>query len=148
MQRFTSLLPSLALAVLAVIGCDSEPAGPEGDPDAEIVILSPKGGETWYVGDSVDIKWALQGRGIQEVNGVNLELSIDSGKAWLGLLKGSLPTTERGSYRWGVPGSLVKLGVTYDLTAAAAIFLRISQYSTADPNKIVVSKKPFKIRAR
>lgn len=140
----------LGLAGLLLIGCGEETVAPPTDPDAEIVILSPKGGENFKVGTTQRIQWKLQGKGLTEVNAVNIELSPDSGKTWLGLLltrSVALADPDWADYQWAIPAQLIRLGVSHDLVGNSKLLLRVMQYSTGDPNKITVMKKPFSISA-
>ena len=82
------------------ISCQSSPAAPVDivDPNAEISILAPKGGETFSIGDTLWVKWKLVGKGVDEVNAVNIQLSPDSGKTWIELFAKSIPL---GDAKWG-----------------------------------------------
>lgn len=139
----------LYIGALSLAGCDSNSTAPVTDPNAEIAILYPVGGEHVFIGDILRIKWKAQGLGLEEINAVNIELSPDSGKTWVGLLTKSIGTSDTlwGEFPWTIPSEVKKLGVTYPLSDNANIFLKIMQYSTADKNKIVVTKKPFTISA-
>jgi len=132
-------------------GCDSGSATePAPDPNAEIVITSPKGGERLLIGDTLRLKWIVQGKGVDDVNAVNIELSPDSGKTWVGLINKSVPVDDVrwGDFPWKILPSVRHLGVDYDLAGDSHVMLRVMQYSTPDPNKIAVTKKPFSIAAK
>ncbi|MDP3683768.1 MAG: hypothetical protein Q8S01_07520, partial [Ignavibacteria bacterium] len=43
----------------------------------EITVITPKGGETWYVGETKQIKWKSS-----FVESVKIELTIDNGNSW------------------------------------------------------------------
>lgn len=132
-----------------LIGCDDSPASPPTDPDAQIVLTSPKGGETFKVGTTVRIKWKLQGKGLDEVDGVNIEVSPDSGRSWVGLVNRSIGPDDSswGDFGWPVPASLVHLGKAYALAGNSQLMARVMQYSTGDSNKIAVTRKPFSVAA-
>ncbi|HKP97175.1 MAG TPA: hypothetical protein VJ385_15605 [Fibrobacteria bacterium] len=148
--RFMGVALSLAAAGTFLAACDSKSTEPQTDPNDEIVIQSPRGGEAFRVGDTLRVKWTLQGKGLTEVNAVNISLSPDSGKTWVGLLKKSIGLDDSlwGNYPWAIPVAVTHLGTTYDLPASKGLFLQIMQYSTADTNKIAVTKKPFTVSAR
>lgn len=131
-----------ALGGLVLTGCDSTDSGPEGDPNAEIVITSPRGGETFHVGDTLRVKWKAQGKGLTEVDAVNIEVSPDSGKTWLTVLTRSIGTRDAnwGNYPWAIPATLERLAIVYTLTGNAKCMIKIMQYSTGDPNKIASTK--------
>ncbi len=134
-----------------LIACDnSSGPGEAVDPKAQIIIQYPKGGETFKVGDVVDIKWTTQGEGVTDVNAVNIEVSPDSGRTWATLLGRSVSLEDDywGKYPWTVPESVTKLGVSYPMAGNAGLRIKISQYVTADTNKIAVMKKPFSVVAR
>jgi hypothetical protein len=141
----------MACAGLNLSGCDdSGSAADPGDPNAEIVIQNPTGGETFTVGQTVHIKWATQGQGATEVNAVNIEVTPDSGKSWATLLQKSVSVDDAqwGDFPWTIPDSVTRLGKSYALAGNNGLRIKISQYSTADTNKIVAMKKPFSVKAK
>lgn len=140
------LLPVVAGQLLT--GCGEETTSPPVDPDAQIVIVSPSGGETVKVGSILPIRWKLQGKGLEEVNAVNIEVSPDSGRNWIGLLRKSIALADPdwGDYRWTVPATLIKQGETYPLAGRTQVLLRVMQY-TPKPDQIAVLSKPLAIAA-
>lgn len=150
--RIQAISGIMALTLLGQLltSCESSPTSPATDPNAEIVILAPVGGESFFVGDSLKVKWKTQGKGIEEVNAVNIELSPDSGKTWVGLLNRSIGVDDArwGNFSWPIPGEITRLGVTYSLVGSAKIHIKVMQYSTADTNKIAITRKPFAIAAK
>jgi hypothetical protein len=142
---------ALAAAGLNLAACDDSGSTTEPvDPNAEIVIRNPRGGETFTVGQTVHVKWTTQGKGVTEVNAVNIEVTPDSGKTWITLLQKSvsLEDDQWGDYPWTIPDSLLRLGTSYALAGNKGLRIKISQYSTADTNKIVAMKKPFAVAAK
>lgn len=137
----------ISILGLFLTACNKSPSEPAADPNAEIVILSPAGGEKLKVGSTFTIKWKTQGKGLEEVNAVNIELSPDSGITWKGLLTSSISmsNTSEGKYDWVVPGEINIKGVIYPLTGKTNLLLKVMQYSTSDNNKIAISKKTFSI---
>jgi hypothetical protein len=148
-------LPSLIVGLGIIMGChflaacDSPTSAPETDPNAQIVLLSPVGGERYKVGETVHVKWKTQGKGDEEISSANILVSPDSGKTWIGLLRGSIGVDDPlwGDYAWTVKREMVHLGVTWDLSGNTRVMLKVMQYSTADANKIAVTKKPLSIDA-
>jgi hypothetical protein len=141
----------LAVAGQFLIGCDSSASGPEADPDAQIIITSPVGGETFYIGDSLRVKWTLQGKGFEEVNSVNILISPDSGKTWVGMITKSLGSEgddRWGDFGWYIPQTLLNLGVAYELKDNSKLLIKVMQYTPANVNQIAVTKKPFTIKAK
>ncbi len=144
------VLALIGAAGQILTGCEEESTlAPPADPDAEIVLLAPQGGEKVAAGSVLSIRWKLQGKGLDEVNAVNIEVSPDSGKIWSGLLTKSIPvgSADWGDYSWKIPETLTKLGVIYDLKGNSRMLVRVTQYSTADKNKIATLKKTFTITA-
>src|SRR5688500_9836527 len=80
------LVAGLGLAGQLLTGRTEAPTSPPGNPEAQIILQSPSGGETIAVGGILHIRWKLQGKGLEEINAVNIEVSPDSGKTWIGLL--------------------------------------------------------------
>jgi len=142
-------LLSLAFAGQILTGCESSPEDPPVDPDAQIVILEPRGGETYQVGQTVPIRWKTQGRGDLEINSVSLELSPDNGAEWILILNRSIgiEDTAWGEYPWTVPSQVAKLGRTYDLAGNTGLRIRIRQYGSGDPDKTAVLRKSFSVAA-
>ncbi|MDB5048610.1 MAG: hypothetical protein JWO30_1681 [Fibrobacteres bacterium] len=139
------------LAGQNMIACnDSNPVSEVTDPNAQIVIEYPRGGETFTVGDTLRIQWKTQGLGLTDVNAVNIEISPDSGKTWATILGRSVAVGDLawGNYAWKIQDSVTKLGVAYSLVDNSKLRLKISQYSTADTNKIATMKKTFSVVAR
>lgn len=143
-----ALTLGLAWAGAYLDACNSSTAPVvEADPNAEIVILAPTGGERITIGDTLRIKWKIQGKGIDEVNAVNIELSPDSGRTWVELLTKSIGIDDPlwRNYPWPVLNQVVRLGVPFNLANNDKVLLKIMQYSTSDTNKIATTKKPFSI---
>lgn len=135
---------------LCLIACDEAPTEPAVDANAHIVILAPTGGEHFKVGQILHVQWRTQGKGEEEVTAANIFLSPDSGKTWIGLLKGSIGREDPlwGDYPWSVPAVLQNLGVSWNFTANDRVMLKVMQYATGDANKIAVTPKTFSITAK
>jgi hypothetical protein len=65
---------------------------------AALQVLSPNGGERWYVGESHNILW----RSVGFSGNVKLELSTNSGTSWSTIIAS---TGNTGTYSWTVPNS-------------------------------------------
>ena len=135
--------------LLANCGSDSPTEAPA-DPNAQIVITSPLPGDVFYTGDSLRIKWKLQGNGLTDINSANIELSPDSGKTWIGLLNKSIGLDDPrwGNYAWLIPTDITHLGKTVSLSNDNVVLLKVMQYSTSDSNKIAILKLPITIKSR
>ena len=79
-----------------------------------VALLSPNGGETFFVGDSVTVSWTASDPEDGTDLAVDLAYSADAGTTWTALVS----TTENsGSWGWTVPGpvtaeALVRVTVT------------------------------------
>ena len=140
----------ILLGCLALIGCESGANEPPADPDAQIVITYPKGGETFYVNDSLHVKWALQGAGLTDVSSINIELSLDSGRTYATILGKSIAIDDAGfgDYAWKIPAAILKGGAPVALAGRKDLFFRVKEYNPSGPNQVAVMKKPFSISAR
>jgi hypothetical protein len=140
----------LLIAMLQVLtGCGEDAAGPTVDPDAQLILLEPRGGETFHVGDSLKVRWKAQGEGLQEISSVTLGVSPDSGQTWISLKNGSIAPTdaEWGAYGWKIPASLVAKGKTFELSGNSKILVRVQDYvDLSDPHKAAVAPKPIAVR--
>ncbi|MEO7426497.1 MAG: hypothetical protein ABI036_15015 [Fibrobacteria bacterium] len=143
-------LYALLIGVLTLAACDSGTgSGPVTDPDAELLLLAPIGGEKLFIGDTLRVKWALQGKGVDEVNAVNVLLSPDSGVTWINLTPSLTPVDPNwAKFPWLVQESITHLGISHSLKSNAKILFKIMQYSTADANKIAVTKKTLTIASK
>ncbi len=65
---------------------------------AALQVLSPNGGELWYVGESYNLLW----RSVGFSGNVKLELSTNSGTSWSTIIAS---TGNTGTYSWTIPNS-------------------------------------------
>ena len=65
---------------------------------AALQVLSPNGGEVWYVGESRNILW----RSVGFSGNVKLELSTNSGTSWSTIIAS---TGNTGTYPWAIPNN-------------------------------------------
>lgn len=88
----------------AVISVNGEPPGSiiydifallwDYDHLPEVIVVSPNGGVSWVMNETVDITWTSE-----SVNDVKIELSIDNGITWTTIVD-SIPSV--GTYSWVV----------------------------------------------
>ncbi|ENO12209.1 Ser-Thr-rich glycosyl-phosphatidyl-inositol-anchored membrane family [Thermoplasmatales archaeon SCGC AB-539-C06] len=64
-----------------------------------ITVIDPDGGETWWVGETLQINWTTTA-GDGTITGIDLEYSIDSGGSWSTIVTG---TPNDGQYDWAFP---------------------------------------------
>jgi hypothetical protein len=115
---------------------------------SEIVLLTPKGGEAFQVGDSLKVTWKLQGNGSKDIFEVDIEISPDNGKTWGFFLSGSsiVPNTAQWeNFSWKIPSTVNLFGTIDTLANDSKCLLRVEQYSTNDPSLMSVTKTPFTI---
>lgn len=141
------MLPAIAGQFLT--GCESSPEAAPVDPDAQIVILSPEGGESYRVGQVVPIRWKTRGKGDQEVNAVSLELSPDDGAGWIFLVNRAIGIDDEawGDYAWTVPDKVARQGREYALAGNGTLRIRIRQYNSGNPDQTAVLAEPFSVSA-
>lgn len=141
------LLLAVTGAFLIACGEDTTPTGPS-NPDAELVLLAPKGNETFHVGDSVQILWKAQGKGLEEISSVTISLSPDSGVTWANLKKDGSATMDAqglGNFGWRISASLSVKGVPVALPGKK-VLIRVQDYqNSADPNRTAIVPAPVSI---
>jgi hypothetical protein len=141
---------ALALTALAQIltGCGEDAAGPAGDPDAQLVLLDPKGGETFHVGDSLKVRWKAQGKGLTEISSVALWISPDSGDTWILMKNASIAPTDAdwGAFGWKIPANLLNKGASISLAGDTKVLVRVQDYqNSSDPHKTASLPEPIAV---
>lgn len=93
------------------------------------------------------VKWKLLGKGFGEINSVTLHISPFKGSGWANMLQRSisLEDEEWGDFSWTIPDSVMIAGKAYSLANRAEVHVKVMQYSTADTNKIAITRNPFSI---
>jgi hypothetical protein len=132
------------LAAYSFTACDStdSPAS-----TGLITLTSPKGGETFVMGETVHIKWTVKVDD-KAPNAVDPQLSLDTGKTWLNIRSGSIPDNSIlwGDFPWLVDS--VKVSGTAKVSLAGkAVLVRVIQYNTLDPKQISALTKLITITA-
>ncbi len=74
-----------------------KPPDEPGPTASDVILNSPKGGETWIVNATKNITWTAKGSGISTVK---LDYSTDNGASWLPIAAGE---ANDGTYAWKVP---------------------------------------------
>jgi hypothetical protein len=139
-----ALVASSAIVLLG--GCTSPTQTPV--DTSEIVLLTPEGGETFHVGDTLKVTWKLQGNGSKDIIAVDIELSPDNGKTWGLFLSVNAIYPDNAQWEnflWKIPGTFNFLGTMITLANNSQCLLRVEQYSTLNPNLISTTKTPFTI---
>lgn len=94
---------------------------------ASLQVLSPNGGEIWYINQLKKIRWSSSG-----VTSVNIQISTNNGGSW-NLIASNIPA-QNGEYNWRVSGS-------------PSNNCRIKIYSSENPNVFDLSDDIFEIRS-
>ena len=139
-KRISLVLVASALSSLTPSACNSSPETTSPASDSLITLISPLGGETFRVGDSLRIKWTVKDDP-DAPNAVDPELSPDSGKTW-GVLssKSIVPLSpEWGNFAWAVGDSLLVEGYNVSLIGKP-VMIRVQQYNTSEAKKISAMK--------
>lgn len=133
------LVAGLLAGALAACSDEESPAGPSENPNALITLSSPKGGETYRIGDTVWVEWTVKDVA-NPVDAVDPMLSADSGKNWVNLKSASIAvgTLSWGRWGWKVPDS-VRSSTGYIRLAGRSVKLKVEQYSTSDSLKMAHS---------
>ncbi len=131
-------------ACLSISGCNSSATGPT--DTSEILLVYPKGGETFKIGSTMVVKWTEQGQGKTDVNAVVVQFSPDDGKTWINL------TTQRSivpgdadweKFSWLIPDTLNSLkSGKFALANNAKCRIKVEQY---EPQSIFETSKDFTI---
>lgn len=132
------LLPLTAASILAGLLClrcsqaEDENACP-GD-STQILLMAPKGGESFQIGDSLRVKWKLCNSGYVDINAVDPMLSPDDGITWCFMKQNSIPVGSAGfgNYAWKIPDSIGLQGEWFQLKRNAKCRIKVEQYSTSD----------------
>jgi hypothetical protein len=133
-----------AVAVLASLLClrCSEPDNTDACPDdgKQILLTSPKGGESFRVGDSLRVKWKLCNAGVSEIDAVDPILSPDSGKTWCFMKVNSIPRGDKtfGNYAWKIPDSIQFQGQWFPLKNNSKCRVKVEQYSPLSDSQVSI----------
>lgn len=142
------MLSAALMAGLAMSGCNkSDPAtGPVTDPNAPITLTSPKGGETFHVGDTMWVKWTVKDDPVAPIVSVDLQISADNGKTWGFAKTGSVPVEAPsfGNFPYVVQATTVGTP-QFSLLSSNCLF-RVRSYT--ETNKLSVSPGTFTILAK
>jgi hypothetical protein len=136
---FAGLALAGTLAALALGACNKSSTEPLPDADKWIALSQPLGGETYKVGQSLNVKWTLKENPNGPIDAVDVLISPDSGKTWVFLnANGSIHPTSAAweNFSWKVTDSLYV--PTLDDSIALVnthCLVRVEEYSTADALK-------------
>lgn len=134
-------------AFLFISGCNSSATGPTGPTDtSEILLVYPKGGESFKIGSTLTVKWTEQGQGKINVNAVDVLFSPDAGKTWIYLNTRSIKPGDAQweNFAWVIPDALNDPSSgQFALANNAKCRIKVDQYT--DPSSIFETSKDFTI---
>ncbi len=107
-----------------------------------ITVLSPNGGETYTVGDTMHIRWEAD----ETTPLVMLEMSVDDGETWYGVYTSGISVTSEnwGDYLWTIPDSLSDAGGSVSIVSTRCL-IRVRNY--IDQVTDDISDKVFQVVA-
>ncbi|MDB5105922.1 MAG: hypothetical protein JWP91_3611 [Fibrobacteres bacterium] len=119
------------MSAYSLIACDSDKG--TASSGAMVTLTSPKGGETFKVGDSLRVKWSVKDVA-DAPDAMDVELSPDGGKSWGYIHSGSISNTMLiwGNYAWAVKDSLLINGAKVGLIGKQAL-IRVKPYVNPQP---------------
>lgn len=137
------LLIVLVTGVFALSGYGTSAPVANDTVSPNLVILSPNGGESWYIGDTNNVLWTASDPNLVN-NSVNLWYSLNGGTDYTSLATG---TVNDGSQPWLMPSTQsynarVKIGVSDSFGNSAvknsASAFSITYVPPAEPTGLVV----------
>jgi hypothetical protein len=129
--RSTPAVAALVLVSLLCLRCSEPDNDACPDDGKQIQLISPKGGESFRVGDSLRVKWRLCNAGVSAIDAVDPMLSPDSGKTWCFMKVNSIPRGDKtfGNYAWKIPDSIQFQGQWFPLTNNSKCRVKVEQYT-------------------
>jgi hypothetical protein len=142
-----ALLSGALLTGAALSGCSGDEAAGPADT-GKISLVTPKGGESYTVGDTLWVKWTVKDDP-DPVDAVDVMLSPDDGKSWGFLRSGSIGTASPlwGNFGWSIKDSIEIGAVKHGLAGNTSVRIRVMQYSTDEADKIATTASAITIKA-
>lgn len=149
----TFFIASGFMVVGAMIGCTESTTEPTTTPNPTtatslITLNNPTGGQSYKVGDVMNIRWTAKADPVDKVDAVDILYSKDNGANWEFLNESSVFDTSAiwGNYPWKIPDSILVDG-RYVSPISATAKIKVEQYSSSDPDKIAISNT-FSVSAK
>jgi hypothetical protein len=141
------LLSGALLLGSGLAACSGDEAAGPADT-GKISLVTPKGGESYTVGDTLWVKWTVRDDP-DPVDAVDVMLSPDDGKSWGFLRSGSISTASPlwGNYGWAIKDSIQIGAVKHALAGNSSVRIRVMQYSTDEADKIATTASSITIKA-
>lgn len=147
------LIVSGLLVLGAMSACTESTTEPTTTPNPTtatslITLNNPTGGQTYKVGDVMNIRWTAKNDPVDKVDAVDILYSKDNGANWEFLNESSVFDTSAvwGNYPWKIPDSILVDG-RYVSPISPTAKIKVEQYSTGDPDKIAISNT-FSVSAK
>jgi hypothetical protein len=133
--RFAAAFSASILVGLLCLRCtqaEDENACPA--DGTQILLTSPKGGESFKIGDTLRVKWKLCNEGSTQIDAVDPMLSPDGGTTWCYMKLNSIPagSASFGNYAWKIPDSIGLQGEWFQLKNNPKCRIKVEQYSATD----------------
>jgi hypothetical protein len=132
-----------ALAAMALGACDDSSSPTQSSSTARIVFKSPAAGQTYHVGDSLKVTWTTHDDPNDPFSAVDISLSPDGGKTWASIAGSSIGinSTKWEKFAWKITNKLYVQAKndSVPLAGSTECKVKVEQYSTQDPDKIVTS---------
>lgn len=131
MRKFLLIISAFLLSVFIMSGCEESSTGPAtntGPANERLEVVSPNGGESYKVGQTVAITFKINA---DKVSGAMLKVSIDDGKSWTAIVSKQVSPLSGGGnqtlkYDWVIGQE--KNSVSY-LDSNIKCKLKISDYT-------------------
>jgi hypothetical protein len=132
------LLPWCAclITALTMTRCDR----PTAAPPEPLVLDAPNGGNTYYVGDTLEIRWTQN----DSISGLEIDLTANNGTTYtqVAAFFANDPEIADGKYNWVICDSVGKLTKRYSVSDSCKIWAHdYFDYSIGDASDRVFSIK-------
>jgi hypothetical protein len=109
-KRCFGYVITVLVALLLITACNN-PVSPGNSTASAITLISPNGGETFKIGDSLHIKWRVNPDSIGQML---FSITFDAGRSYTYI--NDMETIHSGNGRdtlisWKIPDSLYRLGI-------------------------------------
>ena len=82
LKKGLSLLLPMTIICCSIISLQCDNGNGPDNPAGPLELVSPKGGESYQVGQTVEVKWKINDA--TKISSVGIKLSLDNGKSFLG----------------------------------------------------------------
>jgi hypothetical protein len=129
----------LAGLICLFAGCKSNPVSNSNPQKPEPVageigtLLSPNGGETYRVGDTISIQWDL----VKDVSQFEIRFSADEGLSWFNIaaMTPGMPDYDAQQFKWAIPDSIIIFPYAIS-TVSQKCMIQIAEYTVYDNSDV------------